>query len=178
MGYTGVYPKINMNVKEDIIKRYKREIIIGIIVLIILLSFVWIAVENIGGGKFIFTNNSSYKIEYMDATFVNDDWQVSDTVKFENLISGGMDKKFFENFNLNNMEASLQLTIKFEGHSPFVVVAGYFDDLFTGNIKVNLTENIKDEVDIKIKATNGIIPSNTTNCNELYTIFVKEGYIE
>lgn len=163
---------------KQLFNKYKKEIILGTSALVILLTFIWMIVESLGGGKFIFTNDSNYKIEYMEAVFVNDDWQVSDTIKFENIDSGKIDKKMFENFNLNNMEASLQLTIKFEGHSPFVLVAGYFNDLFTGNIKVNLSENTKDEVDIKIKANNGIIPTRTIDCNEIYTIFVTGGYIE
>lgn len=163
---------------KQLFNKYKKEIILGTAALVILLTFIWIIVESLVGGSFIFTNDSSYKIEYMEAVFVNDDWQVSDTIKFENLDSGKIDKKMFENFNLNNMEASLQLTIKFEGHSPFVLAAGYFNDLFTGNIKVNLDENTKDEVDIKIKANNGIIPTRTIDCNEVYTIFVTGGYIE
>jgi len=163
---------------KQLFNKYKKEIILGTSALVILLTFIWMIVESLGGGKFIFTNDSNYKIEYMEAVFVNDDWQVSDTIKFENIDSGKIDKKMFENFNLNNMEASLQLTIKFEGHSPFVLVAGYFNDLFTGNIKVNLNENTKDEVDIKIKANNGIIPTRTIDCNEIYTIFVTGGYIE
>ena len=68
----------------------------------------------------------------MEATFVNDEWQVSDTIEFENLLTDGIDTKHFDEFNLNNMEANLQLKIKFEGYDPFTLVAGYFDDLFTG----------------------------------------------
>lgn len=164
--------------KNQIITDNKKRITIVSITLAIVLISVWIIIETIGGGKFSFKNNTSYNIEYMEATFVNDVWQVSDTLKFDKLMTDGIDTKHFDEFNLNNLQANLQLEIKFEGYDPFVLVAGYFDDLFTGNINVTLDEVNKDEVDIFIKAKNGIISSRTTDCDENYRINVTEGYIE
>lgn len=164
-------------IKADLGQK-KLYITIGVIGVLILLSFIWIIVENTGGGLFTFINKSDYKIEYMKATFVNDEWQLSDTMNFENVNPKAKDTLNFSDIDLNNTQANLQLKIKFEGYDEFVLDAGYFNDLFTGNIDINLKQTKQDQVDIYIKAKNGILSSKTTNCDEYYTIYVKEGYIE
>jgi hypothetical protein len=174
-----------MNEKQEGTKTIKADfgqkkiyIAIGIVGVLIILSFIWIMIESTSGGKFTFTNKSDYKIEYMKATFVNDEWQLSDTMNFENVASKSKDTLDINDIDLNNTQASLQLKIKFEGYDEFVLDAGYFDDLFTGNINIILKQSKQDQVDIYIKAKNSLLSSKTTNCDEYYTIYVKEGYIE
>lgn len=134
--------------------------------------------ETIGGGKLNFNNSTDYKIEYVKATFMNDDWQISDTMAIENVEARSKSSLEFGAEDLNNMEASLQIELKFEGYKRFVLDAGYFNDLFTGNVDIALKQNNSEEVEIYIKAKNGILSSTTTDCNENYTIYVKEGYID
>jgi hypothetical protein len=160
------------------LNKNKFVVTIGVLGVLVLLSFIWIIMENFGGGNLNFNNSTDYKVEYMKATFMNDEWQISDTMAVENVEAGSKSSVNFGTEDLNNMEASLQIELKFEGYDRFVLDAGYFNDLFTGNINVTLKQNNSDEVEIYIKAKNGILSSATTDCNENYTIYVKEGYIE
>ncbi len=165
--------------KNRVVTKYNKYVTIIIIGIIAVLMCTWIFIENLGGGEFNLENSTSYTIESFEATFVNDDWNVSDTLTFENkLLSNTSDSLEFDKINLNNMAANLQLKIKFEGYPEIVLVAGYFDDLFTGNINIKLKEIEDGNVHIFIKAKNSIFSSTINGCKEDYIIYVKEGYTE
>lgn len=162
-----------------VVTKSNKYLIIVIIGIIAVLMCAWIIIENVSSGKFNIENSTSYTIESLEATFVNDEWNVSDTLTFENkLLSNSNDTLEFDKIKLNNMAANLQLKIKFEGYSPIVLEAGYFNDLFTGNINIKLKDTKDGNVHIYIKAKNSILSSANNGCDEDYIIYVKEGYTE
>lgn len=164
--------------QETVVTKTNKYVAIAIIGIVAVLMCAWIIIENVGGGKFNIVNSTSYNIKSIEATFVNDDWSVSDTLTFKNLGSNSKETKKFDEFNLNNMEANLELKINFEGYEPIVLQAGYFNELFTGNIDIKLKEIEDGNVHIFLKAKNGVFSASVNGCDEDYIIYVKEGYTE
>lgn len=155
-----------------------KKIGIGVGILLVLLMIVWVIIENVSGGDYIIGNKSSYNIDYIESTFIKDDWLVSDSLKFENIEKNSSNIEHFGEYELNHMEASLELKIKFEGYNQVILVAGYFNQLLTGDIKLEFSDFDNEQVKIKIKSQNSIISGAVDGVNEEYIINLKEGYIE
>lgn len=166
---------LNFNV---IWKDKKFVTILAVVSSLIFICLIWILAESFSGGELKFNNRTNYKIEYITATFMNDDWQISDIMSLENIDAKEKSSLYFGEIDLNNMEATLQIELKFVGYPSFLLDVGYFNDLLSGNINITLNPVNDEDVEIVVHAKNGAIRSKTIDCVENYVIYVKDGYIE
>lgn len=164
----------NVEVKRNFNKKTLFIVISIVLILIVIISIIFES----SGSKLTIKNKSNLKLEYIKYYFVYEDGPIMEPIIFESLESMNNIYDYAPKANLSGVEANLEIRFKFEGHEPMFVDAGYFNDYFKGNINILFEQINADNIGLKVKAANGIIPSNTITCNEYYTINLLEGYVE
>ncbi|HKM00139.1 MAG TPA: hypothetical protein VJZ06_09540, partial [Mobilitalea sp.] len=80
--------------------------------------------------------------------------------------------------DLLGKEANLEIRFKFKDYDEEMFVdSGYFNDRFGGNIKIEFIQKDDDLVKLKVKASNGFIPSTLIQCDEVHDVYYKDGFI-
>jgi hypothetical protein len=168
------------NVNENIFFDSKANMLrIGIAaVVVVLLIAVFMFMES-GDGQLTIKNNSNLKLEYVQAYFVNAEGPMSEGIEFKDMASKQSESvPSGENYLLGE-EANLEVKFKFENYEEVFVDAGYFNDNLKGDINVEFKQTDNAEVvQIKVKAANGLLPSTLIDCDELFTVNLKDGYVE
>lgn len=147
-------------------------------IVVVLLIAVFMFMES-GDGQITIKNNSNLKLEYVQAYFVNAEGAMSEGIEFKNMASKQSESVLSGENNLLGQEANLEVKFKFENSEEIFVDAGYFNDNFKGDIKIEFKPTDDAEVvQLKVKAANGLLPSTLIDCNELFTVNLKDGYVE
>jgi len=170
--------KSNVPIPKDAKAKKSKSLLIGIIfVLVICFTVLIIFIEN-NGGKLTISNKTDLKLEYVKMNYVYQEGPLSDPLLFENINPNTNTFSTLEEIDFNNLKANLEVRFKFENYDEMFVDAGYFNTLFDGNVKIVFAEAEGDNLVIKVKASNGILPSPTIDCNEEFIIYLSEGYVE
>lgn len=157
-------------------KEKKIGAIIAAVVLLILITVIMF-IES-GEGKMSVKNDTDLKLEYIRAYFVNAEGPMSDEVKLSDIAANNSKLIDFGNYELLYQAANLEIHFKFEGYDELFVDSGYFNDNFEGNVKVNFEQTEDEVLKMKVVAKNGVLSSSLIDCNEVFTINLKEGYVE
>ncbi|NLL01247.1 MAG: hypothetical protein GX271_11395 [Clostridiales bacterium] len=146
--------------------------------LILLAIIVLISIEN-RSANITVRNKSDYKLEYIKAYFVDTEGRISeDDIVFENLESGDKAKLPLDKIDLLYREANLELRFKFEDKDEMFVDSGYFNDVFEGQISIDFDDIDDDRVNLKVKASTGLLPSPYIDCNEEHILNLATGEVE
>lgn len=167
----------NTNKNVTVIDPKKKPIILGAVVAVaILLMAVLMFIEN-AQGTIVISNNTGAKLEYVHAYFVDAEGALHDGFMVEDLEIGKSQRFPVGEHKLLGTEANLEVRFKFEGAEEVFVDAGYFNDTFNGDIKVDFSStNEQDVALLHVKASNGLIKSNLIDCDDEFKINIKEGY--
>lgn len=145
---------------------------VAFLVLVIIIIF-----ENLSP-RITVKNISGKKLEYVKAYFVDAEDTFSDTYLLENIDINGKGQVELDKVDCSYREANLEVRFKFEGQDEMFVDAGYFNDVFKGNISVSFDEASDNKILLKVKASGGILPSPNIICDEEFIINLEEGYVE
>lgn len=157
----------------------KKKIIIAcaILAVAIILVAVLMTLEN-NKGQLTIKNKTDLKLEYVKAYYVYSEGKVNDGIEAKDLEAKGTVKFDMEPINFIYAEANLEVVFKFENYDELFVDAGYFHDNFTGNTSITFEKTADPEIiNLKVKASNGILSNRNIKCNEKYTINLSEGSI-
>ncbi len=159
--------------KEKIIKAL---IAAGVIVLIVAV----LMLVEIFNGKLIIKNNTDLNLEYVNSSFVTS-YEDADAIELKKVDDINANKKYvteYDEVNLKYTDSNLDIRFKFENHDELFVDAGLFNDKLTGNVTITFKQT-KDPniVKLMVKARNGLLPSNTINCNDEFTIDLNKNEI-
>lgn len=154
-----------------------RNLFMGIAaVLVVILLSVIMFIES-AEGKIIIKNNTDYKLEYVEMYFVDAEGPVHNSLVVENIEADESSTVALGSVDLLGREANFEVKFKYEGYDEIFTDAGYFNDTFEGTIDINFTQENAEKVRMNIKASNGLIPSQLIQCNEVYDVYLKEGFI-
>lgn len=146
---------------------------------VILLGIIILMIVEASMGKITVKNKSNNKLEYVKAYFVDAEGMVGEeTMYFENINKGEKIADELNKINLSYLEANLEVRFKFEGQDELFVDAGYFNDIFDGNVTISFKDIDEESVLLKVKASSGLVPSPQISCNEEHIINLKEGIVE
>ncbi len=170
---------VNKPQQKAPIKGSTKIVLYSLAGIALLLAVILILIES-RSSKIIIRNDSDIKLEYVKAYYVDMEGSVSDDkMLFENLEGGDFAELALEKINLSYHEANLEVRFKLDGQDEMFVDAGYFNEIFKGRINIDFKETDEDgKLLLKIKATNGVLPSPLTRCNEEHIINLSEGYVE
>lgn len=151
----------------------------GISGAVFLLLMVIILIAEGNKGKLTIRNNTQLKLEYVKTYFVYSEGPVTeDNMTYEEILEGKYINDVVQEINLSGLEANLEVRFKFENYDEMFVDAGYFNDNFYGDIKIVFDQIDDDNIELKVKASNGILPSRTTKCDDEFNIYLSEGYVD
>jgi hypothetical protein len=167
--------KRTVNKKDDVRVSQKRPIFLGLLALVILLTIVFIFIEN-REGKTVIRNATDTKLEYVKAYFVDAQGPLHEGYLAQNLEPGKSWALITGENKLLGTEANLEVLFKFEGSEEVFVDAGYFNDSFDGNITIDFnTTDEKDIIKLHVKASNGLLSSRLIDCDDEFMIDLVEG---
>ncbi|MDD3174802.1 MAG: hypothetical protein PHF63_14305 [Herbinix sp.] len=155
-----------------------KKIAVSITSAVILLLIILFMFIESGDGKLVIKNKSDLNLEYVKAKFVYSDGDVNTGIETESI---NADKTFtlpMDPIDLYGYNANYELRLKFENYDELLVDAGIFNDVFEGDIEVDF-EKTEDPniIKLKIKASNGLLPSKLIDCNEEYKINLSDGQV-
>jgi len=167
--------KRTVNKKDEVRVSQKRPIFLGLLALVILLTIVFIFIEN-REGKTVIRNATDTKLEYVKAYFVDAQGPLHEGYLAQNLEPGKSWTLITGKNKLLGTEANLEVLFKFEGSEEVFVDAGYFNDSFDGNITIDFnTTDEKDIIKLHVKASNGLLSSRLIDCDDEFMIDLVEG---
>ncbi len=166
------------NVAVHFFDSKKKMLVAGIIVAVLLIiSGIIIYMEN-NDNKIIVKNGTDLKLESLVAYYRGPEDPINEGITVTNLEAGQSIYFPTEEINLFDQEANLEIRFNFENHEPMLVDAGIFNDIFHGKVSIDFVPTSEGKVEIRVKAKSGIINSPRISCDEVYTINLKENYIE
>lgn len=177
-GMDNIMRKIKNNSKkiENAAVSQKRPILIISIAVVALLIMVILMIIESGDGKLKIINNTNTNIEYVQAYFVGAEGKIGEGFNFDKLDAGQSDVVATGEHKLYGQEANLEVRFKFEGSEEVFVDAGYFNDVFDGNISIDFSDTNEDNiVKLHVKANNGFLKSNQILCDDEFQIDIVEG---
>ncbi len=146
--------------------------------LVVLIVIVLMIVESMSGNISVKNNTDDMKLEYVKAYFIDAEGPIEEqTFQFDNMEAGRKEKQALEAINLLGREANIEIRFKFENYDELFVDAGYFNDNFKGNIKIDFEEVEEGLVRMKVKGNNGFLPSTLIDCDEVHDVYYEEGFI-
>ena len=157
-----------------------KEKIIGTVIVsavIMIIITVLIIIES-GVNQFEIKNNTNFKLEYMNAYFVDSEGPIEEGFKIGTIEPGKSVVKESGIYKLLSTESNFEMRFKFENYDEILVDAGYFNDTFDGNITAEFQISDNDNIILKVKAKNGLLPTKQIDCNEKFSINLSEGYVE
>lgn len=146
-------------------------------VLLLIVTAVIMFLES-GEGKISVKNDTDLKLEYINAYFVNAEGPMYEGVQLYDIGAGNSGATNFGEYQLLYQAANLEIHFKFEGYDELFVDSGYFNDNFNGNVKIRFEQTKDQELLMKINAKNGVLSSSLIDCNDVFTINLKEGIVE
>lgn len=153
----------------------KQVILFGGIGVIVLIILAIIIIEN-QGARIKINNETGMKLEYVKTYFVATEGALQDPILFENIESGDKLSTPIEKMYLYGKEANLEIRFKFADYEDeYLIDSGYFNDIFKGKVNISFTKAEDGIVKLKVKASNGILPSKRIICDEETEVFYKEG---
>lgn len=145
--------------------------------IIVLITIALMIVES-GYGKLIVKNKSDLKLEYVKTSFVNMNGTVASGLKTGSIDAEKNLTADIEEANLLGTDSNLEVRFKFENRDEMFTDAGKFNANFNGDIKITFEKtDDPNKIKLKIKASNGIFSTKSIDCNESFTIDLKEGQI-
>jgi hypothetical protein len=156
----------------------KRKIVSVILAsVLLLLIFLFMFFES-GDGQLIIKNKTDLNLEYVKAKFVYAQDDVNTEIQTDSISANKTFTLPIDPINLSGYNANYEIRIKFENYDELLVDAGIFNDIFEGDIKIDFAKTDDPNlIKLKIKASNGLLPSKQINCNEEYTINLGEGKV-
>ncbi|HWT73298.1 MAG TPA: hypothetical protein VN258_01045, partial [Mobilitalea sp.] len=129
------------------------------------------------GNKLVIKNNTNLKLEYVKTNFINADDSINNSKTANNIDSHKTSTLTQKTIDLTGTNANLEVRFKFEGKDELFTDAGIFNDKLNGNVKITFTQKDDNTINLTVKASNGLLTSNSIDCNEHYTINLKNGVI-
>ncbi len=146
-------------------------------VIVLVLVAVLMYIET-GYGKVTVKNKSDLKLEYVNTQFVYTEGELLKGIEAKDINAHKTFTANMDPIDLLGYEANYEIRFKFENHEELLVDAGIFNDNFDGNIKIEFKKTDDPNLlKMKVKASNGILPSKLIDCNETYTINLSEGKV-
>lgn len=151
-----------------------KAIILGASGVLLLLMIVLIIVESEMKNVRVKNDTDNLRLEYVEAYFTDyegpvvDDDNLYNSYEFANLEPGEKTSTKVKSINLLGREANLRIKFKFENHDESFVDAGYFNDNFSGNIKIEFDQEEEESIILKVKAKDGLFSSTLTDCDEIF----------
>ncbi|MHB8128506.1 MAG: hypothetical protein ACYDEX_05875 [Mobilitalea sp.] len=159
----------------DTKQRIVGTVIVSAVIMIIITLLI---IKESGDNQFVIKNNTDLKLEYMNAYFVDAEGPIEEGFKIGTIEPGKSLVNESGIFKLLSTESNFEMRFKFENYDEILVDAGYFNDTFDGNITADFQKSDDDNIILKVKAKNGLLPTNQIDCNEKFLINLSEGYVE
>lgn len=172
--------KIKTQVKQEKVPMSnKTKIFLYVLGAVLAIAFiVMILIEN-SGSRIRIRNKSELKLESVTTYFHNDEGDMYNEIKFEDIEREKSVKNDLDKMNFSENQATLRVSFKFEGQEEkFFVDAGYFNDQFNGKVNIDFSDTEDGNILLKVKASGGILPSPNIRCNDEYIFNLVEGEIE
>jgi len=160
-----------LNTKEKLV----GTVIVSAVIMIIVAVLIFM---ESGDNQFVIKNNTDLKLEYINAYFVDAEGPMEEGFKIENIEPNKSVVKESGIYDLLSKEANFEMRFKFENYDEILVDAGFFNDTFDGNITAVFEKSDDENIILRVKAKNGLLPTKQIDCNEKYTINLSEGYVE
>lgn len=149
--------------------------IVTIVILVFVAMFMYIESKD---GQLIIKNNTDLNLKDIKTNYVYSEGPLTNEIKIESVKANKTFKMTMEPVNLRGYKANYQIRFKFDKYDEFLVDAGIFNDTFEGNMNITFTKTDDPNlIQMKIKASNGLLPSKFIDCNEEYTLNLKEGKV-
>ena len=169
--------KIRVENKVETVKSSKKMFVIsGIIVGLLVIAFIFMAVESAGKNKLTIENRTSHDISKLSLHYASPDTGYESEVFFKQAIAAGetVNSKT-PNLELFGMEARLMTDITFDGEEMVSYDNGYFNVNFYGKTKIVFEENEDGIIVMTVKTKEGLfgVSNNNNECNETWEIKFK-----
>lgn len=147
---------------------------------VLLLIFVLMSIES-GDSKLIVKNNTDLKLDYVSTKYVKEeeeDGDITEAVKTGSIAAHKTYSKVVDPVNLMSLEATCNIEFKFEDHDVMFIDAGYFNENFSGKTKITFSKTEDpNKLKMTVKAGNGLLSSNRTQCDEVFTVDLGTGKV-
>jgi hypothetical protein len=157
----------------------KEKIIAAVAVLAVVLIIVFaVMLVESGYGNLIVKNKTNLKLEYVKTYFINEEGMVGGELQAENVAAKKTSTINMPEANLTNTNSNLEVKFKFENNQELFTDVGTFNSRFNGDLKITF-EKTDDPNKLKliIKASKGVFQTKTVDCNEEFTVDLKQGQI-
>jgi hypothetical protein len=169
----------NKNGSKNLVFNSKSKVVLTVVIsAVIFILVVFVMVMESKDGQLIIKNNTDLNLNYVKAKFVYSDGDVNEGIQAKDIKAGNTYKKAMDPINLTNIKANYEIRFQFDGYDELLTDCGLFNETFEGNIKVTFDKTEDPNlIKLKVKANNGILPSKLTQCNDEFTINLKEGKV-
>ncbi|MCH5272191.1 MAG: hypothetical protein J1E35_00825 [Lachnospiraceae bacterium] len=158
-----------------------RTLVIGGGSLFILLLVVLVAVESGLKNKIVIKNRSTHKITSLQIWYEDNSGNMTEVMNFGEVPAKKKVTESTEELELSKIlgEAWLTVQIAFEDGGKAVLQTGQFFNDFNGKISFEVSDTKTEELMLRLRAGEGLFNSTAvTNCDDVYYINPKNGYIE
>lgn len=158
-----------------------RNIIIGSGALVVFLLVALVIIESGLKNKIVVRNRSSHNITALKIWYEDNYGTMTEVMDFGKVPAKKRVKESTEKLKLADIQGEAWLTVQiaFEDGGEAVLQTGQFLNGFNGRISLELTDTRAEELMLRLQAGEGLFNSTAaTNCNDVYYINPKDGYIE
>ncbi len=168
--------------KEKTVPNKKiRNLLIGGGIFAILLVAVLVFVESTLENKIIIRNRSTHTITSLRIWYEDNDGTMTEVMDFGKVPAKKKVTESAEKLKLSDItgEAWLTVQIAFEDGGEALLQTGQFLNGFHGRVSLEVSDTKDEELMLHLQAGEGLFNSTaTTNCDDVYYINPKDGYIE
>lgn len=167
--------------KKPVLSNKMRNIIIGACGVLVLLFIVLVCIEPMFKNKLVIHNKSSHKIISLQLWYEDSNGIVSEVMTLENVDAKEKVKDSIEALKISELygEAWITFLITFEDGGEALLQTGQYLYGFEGKISLVISDTDADEVKVHLQAGEGLFNSTAvTDCDDIYYINPKNGYIE
>lgn len=168
--------------EEKIVPNKKlRNIIIGGGALVVFLLVVLVIIESGLKNKIVIRNRSSHNITSLQLWYEDNYGTMTEVMDFGKVPAKKKVTESTEKLKLSEIQGEAWLTVQiaFEDGGEAVLQTGQFLNGFNGRIRLEISDTKAEEVMLRLQAGEGLFNSTAaTNCDDVYYINPKDGYIE
>lgn len=158
-----------------------RIIIVCAVVLFVVLFAVLACVEAMFKNKLVINNKSSHKITSLEIWYEDAEEIVSEVLTVTDIAANEKLTESIEALKISDLygEAWLTLQITFEDGGEALLQTEQYLNGFEGKISFEISDTEYEDLELHLQAGEGIFNSTAiTDCDDIYYIDPKNGYIE